>query len=437
MKKIISIAIAVAVVVSMAALATAADPVNVISPAGSTIKLSGDARVRGLWSINNDFNKDDDSDNVRLWDQRYRLVVEAKNAGGASATVRIVNDEDGADQVWDGAAANEKGVTADRAWIVAPVGPATVTIGRQEASWGNRLAIWDETRDRFKATMKVGQVTVGFLYDKLDEVGRINGDANLKDYDDYGLLAILSNEKLTAGVLGVLYTDNRRSQTTGIADNDAANFRGNDSQKRWLIDLYATAKAGPATVKGEFVYQNNFGRLANTGTFVEATMAAGPATVRGVVAHATGGFKADDDFIPVNMVGTDNPWGVLDFGGTPVGATSQDFDSSANKYRRTNSNPTNNDARQNEGKSSTLIGIAASMKVADKVVVGADAGYISDPLTHNAYTVSGTATYQIGENVSWTGLVGMFDGGANHQKNNWYQKGDANYVIGHVLSLTF
>jgi len=443
LKKIFAIALAVCMVFGMAAIASAVDMQEhhpVFSAKETEVRISGDARVRGFASWNKDFDKGNDTnenrDDVRFWDNRVRMKVDIKNAGGASAHFRLVMDEG----IWQGHGAGGPGsstVVADWAYVVIPVGPTKWTIGDQRADWGNKLLVWDNPRHRVKVTGKVGNVTLGALTDKIvetsdDGASNIGGDVAYRDSDDWAILAITNLGDVTLGIIGIYVEDTRRTYCGGPPSGDSRNVNegcnliaNNDSHKVYIIDGFWKAKAGPLAINGEVVYGNNQGHMNNFGIFTDATVAVGPATVKGVVAHADGGFKADDDFIPVNLIGTDNPWAVMDFGGGICRGYTSSCASRA-------------PGRNNEGKSVTMVGAAASFKPMENLTLAADAAYVWDELQHNVWMASLAGVVDITKGVKWTVLAGVADapGSNNGQEFAWGQ-GHKYLVLGHKLDMSF
>ena len=437
MKRLFAIALAVCMVFGMAAIASAVDMQEhhpVFTAKETEISLSGDARVRGL----NTWNKDGignnlsnlNTDDVRLWDSRIRVKLDVKNGGGATAHVRLVFDEG----MWAGngnstgtpgsTQAGNTNVVADWAYVTIPVGPAKFTIGDQRADWGNKFWVWDEPRHRVKVTGKVGNVTVGALTDKVYETSLIalGGEEVYRDEDDWALLAITNMGDVTVGVIGVYWERNRRNQNPDGSSTPVTD----GSEKQWAIDPYFKAKAGPVALTGEVVYMNNFGHKPNFGIYTDATMAAGPVTVKAVGAHADGGYTADDDWIPVNLIGTDNPWAVMNFGGQIcTGVASSSGCGSRSGH--------------NEGKSQTLAALAASMKPLEWLTVAVDGAYVWDELQHNGMMGSIAGVMDVTKGVTWTVLAGAAKGDDSCSSNNGWGRceGDAYVVLGHELDMTF
>ncbi len=432
-------------VVGMAAVASAVDMQEyhpVFAAKETEIAISGDARLRGLNTWNKDFISNnltnENTDDVRLWDNRLRMKVDIRNAGGASAHFRLVMDRgiwlgsDYGDTVPPGATKpGSNSVIADWAYVVIPVGPTKWTIGDQRADWGNKFLVWDEARHRVKVTGKVGNVTVGALTDKLWETSltALGGEEAYRDKDDWALLAITNVGDVTLGVIGIYVEDNRRNNVLdGAGDPTGASTPANGRDpKVWILDPYWKAKVGPVAITGEAAYKNGAGHKADFGIYTDATMAAGPVTLKVVAAHADGGYKADDDWIPVNLIGTDNPWAVMDFGGSVCSGVAS-------------ANGCGGRARgRQETKSQTMAALAASMKPLEWLTVAVDGAYVWDELQHNGMMGSLAGVINVTKGVTWTLLAGAAKGDDSCSPNNaWGQcEGDTYVVLGHKLDMTF
>lgn len=382
MKKALSFAVALGLVAGVASVASAAE-----------LTINGDARWRGVYHTNYTDADDRAQDKVQQMDQRYRFNADLKINDAVKVNTRLVL----ADQVFGGKVATVDNTNAsaannfyvDRANMVINTLGGTWTLGRQDASWGNKFLAWGVSVDRLKAIYKAGDMTFGGYLQKNDEGQYANGDG---DNDTWGALVIGKAGDTTWGVLA----------NYNIVDTNAAKASGKDTG--YLIDPYFTTKVGPATLMGELVYKGgdtfeNRDGDAVYGGFVAASVDMAPATVKGIVAYyknnegaAAGGAArdCDNDFAPSLLIGTCNETAMIDFGGT--------------------TNPNNVVAEADD--STYLIAAGVDFKANDKLTLGAAAGYLmaSEYMGANGdqdgtlveidltakYALAQNATYRIG-----------------------------------------
>lgn len=334
MKKALSFAVALGLVAGVASVASAAE-----------LTINGDARWRGVYKDNTRTADDNVYDRVQGMDQRYRFNADLKINDDVKVNTRLV--------LWDNEFGNENKDEApsgdqviDRANMVIKTLGGTWTLGRQDASWGNKFMAWGASVDRIKAIYKAGDITFGgYLQKNLeDSAAQGNGDG---DKDTWGALVIGKAGDTTWGVLANYNT----------SDTNAAKADGKDSG--YLIDPYFTSKIGAATLMGELVYtggdlNENANGDAVWGGFVAASVDLAPATVKGLVAYwdgndgGTGNRDCDNDFAPSLLIGSCNETAVIDFGSTTSGA--DDF--------------------------TYLVGAGVDFKANDKLTVGGLVGYL-------------------------------------------------------------
>jgi len=249
-------------------------------------------------------------------------------------------------------------MTADRYNMVIKALGGTWTLGRQEASWGNKFLGWGSNVDRIKYVTKAGGMTVGgYLQKSSEDVNGVNGNDGDGDKDIYAALVIGKAGDTKWGVLAnYLYNDTKRAVPGGGASEDG-----------YLVDVFVNSKAGPASIMGEFVYSGgdaggNKNLNAATdpdpesyfGGFVGAAMNMDAMTVKGLIAYydgnmgGVGGRDCDNDFAPSLLIGTCNETAIIDFGET----TGSDADSTY------------------------LIGAGVDFKVNDKLTLGGLIGYL-------------------------------------------------------------
>lgn len=306
MKKLVSLLLALTFVLGISAIAYA------------EVELSGDARVRGIYHSNFDFNSDADtaSKDERYWDQRVRVNATGK-VGNAKVMTRFTLSEG----VWNNA--GDESVTAsdvtggnvildddDYAYIVVPVGDmVTIHAGRQLADWGNKFLVWNGGRDRLKFIIKpAAEHTIGLLTDKFSEVNDGQMD---NDNDGYAALYIGNFGDWTAGVI-VIYVNDK----TGADDVNGT-----------IVDGYFKGKISTVNVLGELAiksgdkYETGTSEEAQVGGFIAASMGFDALTASAALAFAADDYTADKYFTPTLFFGTSQPSAIGNFGAGDDGST--------------------------------------------------------------------------------------------------------------------
>lgn len=329
MKKALSFAVALGLVAGMASSAVAADLV-----------LKGDARLRGYYKNNSTDATDAAPDRKQSLDQRYRLNADVVVNDAVKINTRILLT----DTVEFG---NENGLkhSVDRANMVIKALGGTVTLGKQNASWGNKFLGWGSTVDRIKYVAKAADLTYGGYLQKSNEGAQADGDG---DKDTWGGLVIAKAGASKFGVLAnYVYADTKTNQGA--------------SETGYLLDLFFNTKAGPANIMTEIVFKggdamDNAAQDDYFGGFVGASMNLNDQlAIKGLIAFYDGNMgdssparDCDNDFAPSLLIGTCNETAVIDFGGT-TGLTSD---------------------------MTYLIAGGGDLKVSDKLSFGAGLGYL-------------------------------------------------------------
>jgi hypothetical protein len=278
--------------------------------AATEVTIGGDVRVRGIWKWDWDFDNSNEtiaSGTSRNWDQRMRVKIDAK-VDKVEAHTRMTVSEG----VW-GQSATYGGVSLhddDYAYLVVPVGPVTITAGRQLADWGNKFLVWNAGVDRFKMIYKVDDtLTTGLFLDKSVEKSdyTLAGDTN-----KYVVPVIYKSGDLTAGFLYILTHTSSMHKEAG----DVVGSRG------MTYDAYFM-KAGDNTFAGEFVYANGAAVAEKAGSditgakfggFLVAFIKADATTFKIATAYTRNGLTASKYFTPTLFFGTSQPTGMIDFG---------------------------------------------------------------------------------------------------------------------------
>ncbi len=291
MKRILVIAISAMFVLSLAATAFAADVV-----------FSGDARSRGIWKNNYDFDNSVDTAGLdsRYYDQRVRLKATVKAGDGVEVRTRLVL----LDNKWDGGSGGNT-VTSDYAYIHVPIGSINIDVGRQLASWGNKFMAWAIKKDRLKVTSKVNGTVVGGFIDKNAEA---NAPDYTGDYNGYGALVIHNFGDLKGGII-VIYADDDATGLTGV-----------------MSSVFTKGKVGDFGLAAEVAYLagDKFEDAAGNspwGGFVHLSKNVDALTFGGAVAYATNGYTANKFFAPTVFFGTSQPTAIMNFGAASDAST--------------------------------------------------------------------------------------------------------------------
>ncbi|MEN8134479.1 MAG: hypothetical protein ABFS18_02930 [Thermodesulfobacteriota bacterium] len=367
MKKALSFAVALGLVAGMASSAVAAD-----------MSWTGDARLRGVYKNNTTDATDINFDHIQHFDHRYRLNGTVTVNEDVKVKTRIVLG----DNKFGGALTSVAGTNpyansaklnhyVDRAYMDIKTLGGTVSLGRMNASWGNKFAGWGSTVDRIKYTGKAGNLTYAAYLQKSIEDDAMtigNGDG---DKDVYGALVVGKAGDTKWGVIANYIYD----------DTKAASTPAGESAGGYQLDAFVNAKAGPANVMAELLFKggdanDNANKDDYFGGFVGASMnITDQMSAKGLIAYYDGNMgdsspsrDCDNDFAPTLLIGTCNETAIVDFGGTTN-------DTSDSTY---------------------LIAGGADMKVSDKLSFGAGLAYLMASEQGN----------------DTTGLIGRIDGDA-------------------------
>ncbi len=306
MKKYLAIILGMLLVLAMAAVASAE----------TKFTMNGDARVRGTWQSDYDFDNDADADK-RWWDYRIRLAIDAVADGGTSVHTRLSLTD--WNKTWTGAGTagsmHETTTGLDYAYINVPLGNGvTATLGKVIVGWGK--GFWAENNRAYRLLLgkQFGDTKVVVFTQKSLETSPgsgaiVSGDKNLDDNDAYSILAIHKTKNLT---VGGIYVYAKVNASTPTADGHAFN-------------AYFDGKSGAINYFGEFVYTTgkanekadaNGSLKKPYGGFVHLDYTMGNVTLVGAVALAQNGFISDDNFHPTYFYGTGGPvtTGALNFG---------------------------------------------------------------------------------------------------------------------------
>jgi hypothetical protein len=304
-KKTLAIILAVVFIVALAGTVYAE----------TQFKIGGDARIRGVYQKNYDFNADSKNDN-RFYDYRIRLAFDATADGGTAVHTRLVvtdwNEKWGTTATSQDSASGSNGaaVEADYAYIDVPLGKdLMLTAGKVVVNWGNKFMSWDTRAMRIILGYKMGDTTIkAFTQKQVDTLGAADSAThdNLGDKDAYSVLAVHSTKALTVGGIYVYSKDDQTKTDTSLN----------------TFDVYGNFKAGAFGIFGELVYKTGDmlkGTLdgddqSQYGGFAHATYALGNTTLHGAFAFAKNGYDADDDFTPTFLYGTSQVTGLLNFG---------------------------------------------------------------------------------------------------------------------------
>lgn len=290
MKKFVTIAMAVMVMFAAASQVQAA----------VALETSGEIRAR-LWMTDNYLQ---DKHEVEWWDQRLRLF--GKWAVAENVTVqfradilegfwgenRQVPQYDATQDPTTGAIAVKQTLLGTAAkdpiafdWVnltfVWPNTPLTITVGRQDASWGPGFALKSDNVDRFKVVGKFGAVTALYAYTKNQELFAQHDTGSVDDSRSHALGAMTTLAGFNTGLI-FSYTINEASAAVDIT--------------RLLVDAFLTGKAGPVDIKGEVAFvtgKNDNAATADVdyqglGVYLGAFLPAGPVGLGLEAAYVSG-----------------------------------------------------------------------------------------------------------------------------------------------------
>jgi len=209
------------------------------------LKISGSYRARGWYKDNNnDFNDNNDADNLRYIDQRFRVGMKINIAEGITGNVRIDFGEAQWGQQTTGSRNWARPASStnpdydfqlDRTNVRIDKDYFTLVVGQQFMALGQSL-IWDA--NQFGANLRIKlPVDVYLQYAKISEGGGLDDEESLghEDTDFYGGQAVYSQKAWKAGVLAATINDN------SATDNSPYVFGG-----------FGNAAFGPLSLHGEF-----------------------------------------------------------------------------------------------------------------------------------------------------------------------------------------
>ena len=162
-----------------------------------------------------------------------------------------------------------------------PGTPLSFTIGRQDASWGPGIMSKSDPRDRFKIVGAFDFGTLVALYQKRKEVFAAHDTNSQDDNRQYAIGYIGKGGGWNFGLIGL----------GTFFEADAA-----VDTTHYIIDAFATGKAGPADLSVEALYltgKNDYAAapdvdLTGIAAYVGAFVPAGPVTVGFEAAYASG-----------------------------------------------------------------------------------------------------------------------------------------------------
>lgn len=291
MKKLMTIGLAAVLMFAVASQVQAA----------TALETTGELRVRAFYLDSYTGGVAHDDATNEFWDQRLRLGMKWQ----ISDSVKVEARADVLEGFWgdnstktafavSGDAASGYSVATTSTGVAAkdqisfdrvfmqftwPNTPITLTIGRQEASWGPGIVTKADNRDRFKIVGAFDFGTLVALYQKRTEVFTTHITE-----DDNRQYAVAYLGKAAGWNFGVLIIDTMFDATPG---SDTQHF---------IFDVMATGKAGPADIAFEAGYltgttENDAtadvdlsGLIAYAGVFVPA----GPVKIGVEGAYASG-----------------------------------------------------------------------------------------------------------------------------------------------------
>lgn len=363
MKKLVALLLTMMFVMGLAAYAFA------------EVAITGDARVRGIYSSNLTDADDDTNDRQRHYDERVRLNIDGKNDDEAAVKIQVTVVDgtlDGATPPANGVRGDVVGMSRDEnyAYILVPFGDVKVEAGLMTADWGNKFFAWGAAKERIKVYTKMGDMTVGAFTQKSDENPSALDAA--KDRDAYAAYVVTPVGDLKVGAIAI-YDKNKPVDKTGTT-----------------FDAFVNGKMGDMNLVGEIVYKTgdtnktldkDGGENSPMGFFVHADMQMDALNIGGAVAMTKNGYVANQYFTPTAFFGKSQPTAIVNFGDAGGAADS------------------------------TAVVVAASSKVSDAMTVGVKGAYASMKEyaaamdTVKITEVDATFTYAIGKDTKYEAVV--------------------------------
>ncbi len=354
MKKVIVAAAGLMLVGSMATTAMA------------DFQFSGDARARFYLQNNYDYSEFGNataSDSDTHWNSRVRFKIEATTKGGAYAKTRVRLS----DSTWDGteetrAGGESSNFYTDYAYIGVPFGAVTVEAGlmpRNITPW----FFFDGRSDAVQVKYAADNTNILAFYDIDDE----NEDAT--EDDDAVTYGLVLNQKFGAGMAltaAAIYSDDEVNDEDGFAGT-----------------VKLEGAAGSVALAGELSFVEDADVDDDgIGGYVSATMPLGAVEVMGLVGFTKDGFAMDDaDFGPFVMV---NDYSQI--------ATGFNFA---------------------EYGDSVFVSVAPTMKVSEKLTLGAVATFINVDVDGgddtDMFEIGATSSYAVTDGASLNGIIGYLD----------------------------
>ena len=162
--------------------------------------------------------------------------------------------------------------------VAFPGMPLTMTIGRQPANWGTKAFVGSDNRDRLKLIYKVGDWSLGLVYDKFIESFEQELIGAASDSRGYGALIAGSAGGWKMGFIYYLARNEAASDAFLPAGADPSPF---DNTTHGFTP-YIIGQAGPVAIKAELSYATG-----------EAGLKGGPSTdVEGLGAYLGGFYQA-------------------------------------------------------------------------------------------------------------------------------------------------
>jgi hypothetical protein len=260
MKKLLTIALAAALVVSMTVPAMAMH-----------FEMNGQLRAR-IWYLDNYWPNADgvQKGDMEFIDQRFRTTLtwgltesvflkaradinegfwgDARGQVTEVATIDPVTNAPVQGLAFDNVQTKDQ-IAFDQMYgqVAFPGAPLTLTIGRQPVNWGTKSFVGSDNRDRVKAMFKAGAVTLGLVYDKFIESFEQELVGGGSDSRGWGLLAVGNVSGFKTGLIYYLSLNEAASDAFVPAGQDPSPFDNTFHN----INGYLIGQAGPVALKAE------------------------------------------------------------------------------------------------------------------------------------------------------------------------------------------
>jgi len=300
MKKLLVVLLSLGLIVAFSMPAAAVD-----------VKFSGEYYVVGIYD--NNPNLTDPGYSQAYFAQRLRIKPVFEIAPGLKLTTQFdALEKAWGDNEWrrgagsfssDGTSSRsslgvatrltQENIEFEQSYVTFDTAVGQVQIGYQTGNvWGSDFGNTPTTMPRAQIMTKVGDFTMGFIYEKYYETLVANRGIVDGDSDSYALAGIYKTKGIEAGMLFKYYVDKTR--------RPASNYSG----KYFLLSPYAKLAFGPVYIETEVNYLTGKAReyetaatdidMASWSAIIDGSVKFGPAKVGAMFAYVKGNDFSTD-----------------------------------------------------------------------------------------------------------------------------------------------